>query len=121
MLDSIRRLLRLSNQSDSTESQGNNSDMRPVRHHLYRERLDLTNKPLVMLSGAAIDSARELIPFLRGSTQMATTMKRHDQIIAYNGEEADEIHTFLNVTQAGSKLLRIMVRNGRIIELTIKG
>ncbi len=121
MFDSIRQLLRRSTQSDSTESHGSNSDMRPVRHHLYRERLDLTNKPLVMLSGATIDSARELIPFLRGSTQMETIMKPHDQIIAYNGEEADEIHAFSNVTQAGSKLSRIMVRDGKIIELTIKG
>ena len=95
--------------------------MRPVRYHLYRERLNQTDKPLVLLSGATIESARELIPFLRVSTQMETTMIPHDQIIAYNGEEADEIHTFSNVKQAGSKLSRIMVRDGKIIEVMIKG
>lgn len=121
MFDALRRLLRRTNQSDSTESHGCSFGMRPVRHHLYHERLDLTNKPLVMLSGATIDSARELIPFLLGSTEMETTMKPHDEIIAYNGEEADEIHAFSNVTQAGSKLSRIMVRDRTIIEVTIKG
>jgi hypothetical protein len=121
MFDSIRRLLERATRSGAKESRGTKADTIPVRHHVYGERLDLTNKPLILLSGATIDSARELIPFLRGSTQMETSMIPHDKIIAYNGEEADEIHAFSNVTQAGSKLSQILVRNGKIIELTIKG
>ena len=121
MLDFILRMFRSSRRGIPAESNDNDANMRPIRHQIYRERLDLTNKPLLMLSGASIESARELIPFLRSASQMETTLMSGDEIIAYNREEADEIHVFSNVKQAGSKLSRILVRDGRIIELTIQG
>ena len=43
------------------------------------------------------------------------------ETVAYNGETADEIHAFVNVTQNRSKVTRLLVREGRIIEVTFKG
>jgi hypothetical protein len=108
MLDFIFRRFKSSRRGVPTESNDNDANVRPIRRQIYRERLDLTNKPLIMLSGASIESARELIPFLRSASEMETTMMSCDEIIAYNGEEADEIHVFSNVKQAGSKLSRIL-------------
>ena len=92
-----------------------------VRHRLYRERLDLTGKPLVLLSGASLEAAREVIPFLAGPNDLGTATVDLTEVLAYNGEQADEIHAFTNVKQGREKLSRILMRDGRIIELTIKG
>lgn len=97
------------------------SEMRDVRRHVYREKLDLSGKPLILLSGAPIESARELIPFLRPVAQMAVTKVSCDEIRVYNGKEADEIHEFSNITQAGHRLSRILVQEGIIIELAFQG
>lgn len=75
---------------------------------------------MILLSGGTIESARKLIPFLLAPTELEPTMMPRDEITAYNGEEADEIHVFSNVKQAGAKLSRILVRDGRIMELTIR-
>jgi hypothetical protein len=121
MLDFIRRLFERSTHGVSPQANDGDTEMRSVRRHLYRKKSDLTNKPLIILSGGPIETARELIPFLRPATEMETTAVSRDETIAYNGEEADEIHMFANVTQAGSRLSRILVRDGIIIELTIQG
>lgn len=92
-----------------------------IRHRLYRERLDLTGKPLLLLSGASIATARELIPFLAEQSDMIVATVDRDEAIANNGDVADAIHVFANVRQGAEKLSRILTKDGRIIELTIKG
>lgn len=117
MFEFLRRLLHGAARTNVQGTQSQNQ----IRYYFYRDRLDLTNKPLILLSGATIESARDLIPFLRLPAEMISTIMSRDETIAYNGQEADEMYAFANVTQAGAKLTRILVRDGRIIELTIKG
>jgi len=92
-----------------------------IRFHEYREQLDLTGKPLMLLSRASVESARELIPFLRTHDQMEDRVCATDEIVAYNGEPADEMHAFTRVTQGGSQVTRLLVRGGMVIEVTLKG
>ena len=43
--------------------------------------------------------------------------RRQKKVRAYNGEIADEVHEFLNATQGEYRLKKILLRDGRVIEL----
>lgn len=92
-----------------------------VRHHRYDEKLDLTGQPLIRLSGVPVDRARELIPFLRPPEQMQRIAVEQNEILDQYGDPADEIHEFTGITHGRSRLQRLLVREGEVVQMDLKG
>lgn len=90
-----------------------------VRYSQYEDRVDLTGRNIIALSGATRASAKELFPFLADPSAMAEREFTTQQVTAYNGDVADEVHEFTNATQGRSKVTRLLLRNGQVIELKI--
>lgn len=89
-----------------------------VRYKQYENRVDLTGRNLIALSGASRASAKELFPFLAEPLAMSERDFNPDDAKALNGEIADEIHEFANATWSGDKITRLLLRDGEVIELT---
>jgi len=86
----------------------------------YRDRYDVASHTLMQLVGCDVEILRNAIPFLITRDAMTVEELPKPETIAYNGEEADEIHYFTSVTQGGSRITRVLLRNGVVVELTVK-
>jgi hypothetical protein len=86
----------------------------------YSEPMDFTGKDLLSLTDAPKDTVKILIPFLRDTPAMKRRWAFTRKLQTFNTAEiADEVHEFLNATQGESRLTRILLKNGRVIELCI--
>jgi hypothetical protein len=57
---------------------------------------------------------------LRDDSEMEQRSGPAQELQDYLGDIADEVHEFLNATQGTSRLLRIHLKQGRVIQLSIK-
>jgi hypothetical protein len=95
--------------------------IRSYLHATYAEKLDLTGKDLVSLTDRPKEAVRALIPRLKDRREMKRRWTLTGKLRTFNtGEIADEVHEFLNTTTARFRLRRISLKQGRVIELTIK-
>lgn len=91
-----------------------------VRYKRYTDRIDLTGQNMIGLSGANRDDARRLIPFLLDPDQMEEKFVPESEATATMiSEIADEIHDFTHATQGGTKLRRLLFKDGLVIELML--
>jgi len=97
----------------------NGTPMVKARHKLYENQVDLTGRDIISPSGASRAAAKELFPFLAEPQAMKEREFSTEELTAYNGEIADEVHEFNNATQGRSKIKRLLLRDGRVIELTV--
>lgn len=89
------------------------------RHHLYEQRLDFAGKDLLSLTGAAREEAKRLIPCLVEPPAMGSATATEESLTAYNGELADEVHEFRDAKQGNLQLRKLMLKAGRVVEVTI--
>src|SRR5262247_266047 len=95
--------------------------VRAYLHTQYAEPMDFTGKNLIGLTDAPKDEVRAIIPAFRDASEMQKRWGFTSKLRTFNtGEIADEVHEFLNASQAGLKLTRILLKKGRVIELSIK-
>ena len=95
--------------------------MHPYLHALYTERVDLTGQNLFGLLDAPRESLQEAIPTLRDVSAMTKTEGSPEAVTTHDtGEIADEIHEFADGWFAGSKMSRIMLKRGRVIQIDVK-
>lgn len=92
-----------------------------VRYRRYSNRADIPGHPLIAYMDAPLDTVRQILPFLADHNQMTPRIVDRQSALAYNGDLADEMHQFDNVTANGSRLTRLLVREGRVVEVTLKG
>jgi hypothetical protein len=90
-----------------------------VRYRQYEEGVDLTGKNIITISGASRAAAKEIFPFLAEPSGMQEREFTTEQATAYNGDVADEVHEFKNATLGRTKIMRLLLRKGEVIELTI--
>ena len=87
----------------------------------YAEEMDFLGKNLIGLTDATKAEVKALIPVLRDDSEMQRCSGPASKLQTFStGEIADEVHEFLNATQGTSKLIRILFKKGRVIELCIK-
>ena len=79
--------------------------------------MDFTGKNLIGLSGVRRDKVRALIPSFSDPSAMRKRWTFTTRLRAYNGELADEVHEFLNAKQGEYNLKKILLRDGKVIEL----
>jgi hypothetical protein len=99
-------------------SQGS-TQMVSVRYRRYDDRIDFAGKNIITVSGSSRAIAKDLFPFLAEPSAMMEKEITTEQATAFNGEIADEVHEFKNATQGCTKVTRLLLRNGRVIELTM--
>lgn len=83
----------------------------------YDEPMDLVGKDLIGLTGAPREKVRALIPSLVAPATMRRRWGFTKKLRAYNGEVADEVHEFSHATQGEYRLKRILLREGRFVEV----
>ena len=83
----------------------------------HGEHLDLAGKDVISLSGASREKAKTLFPMLGEPSGMSRRMGFRRTLRAYNGEMADEVHVFSDVRQGTSRVTRLLLREGRVIEI----
>ena len=87
------------------------------RYARYKHRLDITGQDLISLNGEPVEALKSHIPMLRHASAMWRRLGLVRGLRAMNGEVADEVHEFENVRLGSFKLDRLLVREGRVIEL----
>jgi len=95
--------------------------MHPYLYAEYTERVDLTGQNLIGLLDAPRESLQAAIPMLRDVSTMTMTQGSAETVTTHNtGEIADEIHYFVDGWLAESKMSRIMLKRGRVIQIDVK-
>lgn len=92
---------------------------RTVRYVTYSDRLDLNNVPPIILADASREDLQRLIPFLLPPDEMTTANFPESEITAWNGEVADEIHDFENLTVSTGRVPRILLSDGQVAEVVL--
>ena len=91
-----------------------------IRHYQfaqYDKPMDFAGKDLIGLSGAPREKVQALIPSFAGPAAMTKRWGFNKKVRAYNGELADEVHEFSNATQGEYRLRKILLREGRVVEV----
>jgi hypothetical protein len=102
------------------KAQASTEDAIAVRYMRYADKIDLAGQNIIGLSGATRDDARRLIPFLVDRDQMQEKVVPESEATATMiSEIADEIHDFTRATQGGTKIRRLLFKDGRVIELML--
>lgn len=91
--------------------------LRIYRYARYEDHLDITGQDVLSLSGQPKEMAQSLLPMLRQTSAMSKRLGVARVLRTGSGEVADEIHEFDNVRQGKFKLNRLLVREGRVIEI----
>jgi len=86
----------------------------------YDEKMDFLGKNLIGLIDAPKAKVKAMIPVLRDDSEMEQRSGSAQELQDYHGDIADEVHEFLNATQGTSRLLRIRLKGGRVIDMSIK-
>ena len=86
----------------------------------YREHLDLIGKDVIGLAGATREKARVLFPMVKEPSAMQSRVAFFGAYRAYNGELADEVHIFRDARQGDQRITRLLLRQGRVIEVTFR-
>jgi hypothetical protein len=89
-------------------------------HATYADHLDLIGKDVISLSGASREQARELFPMLKDTSDMNTREALPEALQAYNGELADEVHEFSDARQGTFRVTRLLLKGGRVVEVTLQ-
>lgn len=80
----------------------------------------MAGQNIIRLSGTTRDDARRLIPFLVDPNQMQEKLVSESEATATEiSEIGDEIHEFTRATQGGTKIRRLLFKNGIVIELML--
>jgi len=85
----------------------------------YDEKMDFLGKNLIGLIDAPKVKVKAMIPVLRDESEMEQRSGSAQELQDYHGDIADEVHEFLNATQGTFRLLRICLKEGRVIQLSI--
>jgi hypothetical protein len=92
----------------------------PYFYAKYDEKMDFLGKNLIGLLDAPKAKVKTMIPVLRDESEMEQRSGSAQELQDHLGDIADEVHEFLNATQGTSRLLRIRLKQGRVIDLSIK-
>jgi hypothetical protein len=92
----------------------------PFRSASYGQPFDLTGKNILSLVGSPKDEAKRLFPALIHASAMSVRLARKRTLMAYNGEIADEVHFFRDARQGSGRVTRLMLREGKVIEVTFQ-
>lgn len=99
----------------------NASDGVPVRYKRFTNRINLAGQNIMALSGATRANARRLIPFLVDPEKMQEKLAPESEVTATMiSEIADEIHEFTRATQSTTKICRMLLKDGIVIELMLE-
>jgi hypothetical protein len=91
------------------------SMLRRIAVARYDHAVDLSGADMISFAGKSREEFKRLFPSLLSPPQMSRRFKLSSGLRAINGEIADELHEFNNVTWCDSKLLRILLKQGRVI------
>jgi hypothetical protein len=94
--------------------------VRTCHHADYSQHLDLTGKDVISLASASREKAKALFPMLRDTSGMSRRFGFRPAVRAYNGEIGDEVHIFSNVRQGTGRVTRLLLKEGRVIEVTFQ-
>lgn len=91
-----------------------------VRFQRYTNPIDLAGQNIFALSGATRETARRLIPCLVDPEQMQEKLvPEPDATAEMISQTADEIHEFTWATQGGTRIRRLLLKDGVVIELML--
>jgi hypothetical protein len=94
--------------------------LRFFNYAYYADEIDLTGVNLLGLPGVPRSQVEQILPTLCPTARMARRLTLVSRLRAYNGEIADEIHAFRAAHQEEYRLMRILLRQERVIGLVIK-
>jgi hypothetical protein len=82
--------------------------------------MDFLGKNLIGLVDAPRAKVKAMIPVLRDLSAMEQRSGTAQELQDHYGDIADEVHEFLNATQGTGRLLRIRLKEGRVIDMSLK-
>ena len=86
----------------------------------YKKKFNIGDTSIIEIVGERRVLLEQLVPFLTPTDEMQYENHPADKAIAYNGEDADEIHIFKNLTQNNNRIGRIVLHDGEIAEVMLK-
>lgn len=107
-------------QRKSSDAVNSDESVVRVRYMRYPQTINLADRNLQTLAGASRATAKQLFAFLADQESMSyRDMSKKDATAELIGEIADEVHEFENARQGKNKIGRLLLRNNKVIELTI--